>query len=240
MPQSLLTSAYDVNYIATTGGTLSIPINDTSTLYQVYGTLTLTSSLTINADTSAYPPSNGMTYTFEYTASVILGVNTFTIFGYSLAASQALVPGKITAVWDAIHSVWQTTYEPSFTTKGVGGHGLYETINTIVSFDSLDGGKAIIFLPYQCVLIAAGFSVIETIAGTDDGLISFVDNQTESTLCQLTVPMGSTIPTVGIITDINVTYTPSVLLGTHSHIFVTPYKVTPGGKCAVTLTVQRT
>jgi len=154
MPQIVSTVNYNVNTIAGSGGTLSIPVQDPNIQYLIYGTLVPTSSLTINADTTTQVPVNGMTYEIEYNANVSLtsGIN-FTIFGYSLTPEQALTYGRIISIYDNIAATWHTQYFPDFT-RGTN----------FISGDQLESGITIIPAPASI----PGTALEATVAG--DGL----------------------------------------------------------------------
>ena len=332
MPQIITTSTYDVNYIATTGGTLSILIQDISSQYQIYGTLTPSGNLLINADTSVVSPSNGTTYTFEYTANVTLtGSNTFTIFGYSLTPAQALTYGKIISTWDSINSVWHTQYFPDFsrgtgfilpsqisgTTAGNGltstagvlsvnvdnttiqitgnalkvkddsitnaklaigatnsakavnnsgavtdiaiptgtmlgntGSGIaaiplssavsgtYDSISAYVSFEAGEQFYSYVYLPYDCTIIAAFYTVTKTLSGTDAGVINISDYNNTTVFNSISIPAS----TVGGTTNTYI-WSPAhtFFVGTlnTSVIGFQGAKTTVGGKAQITLLIQR-
>lgn len=244
MPSIVASRSYNIADIVTSGGTLSIPTSDTSSQYLIYGTATLAGSILINANTSSLSPIDGMQYEFEYNAAITLGSNTLTIFGYSFTAAQALTSGRVVAMWDSIAGVWHTQYYPDFTrtTQFVQTSQLnpfYETLTTVVSFDSSDSGKAFIFLPYKCTVLSVAYSVLEAIAGTDDALLTITDNQVGANIAVITVPQSTAIGVSNITTSIGYNYAPTVLAGLNSHIFVVPFKTTPGGKIAVSILVQR-
>lgn len=141
MPQVVSTVNYNVNTIATSGGTLSIPVQDPNRQYLIYGTIVPSSSLTINADTSSQVPVNGMTYEIEYNANVslTLGIN-FTIFGYSLTPEQAMTYGRIITIYDSIATTWHTQYFPDFSrgTNFISGDQLESNITLTFANGSID------------------------------------------------------------------------------------------------------
>ena len=246
MPQVVTTVNHDVNDIASSGGTLSISTRDMAPQYLIYGTLTPSSNLTINADTSSLAPVNGMTYIFEYAANVtLIGSNTLTIFGLSLTPAQALTYGKIVSTWDSINSVWHTQYFPDFTrsTNFIEASQLststcYETINTIVSFEAGETTSFAIFLPYKCVIINTMISIIKTIAETDNAILVLKDYQNSNkTIDSYTIPMNTGSGTGINHNAINYSFVPQT--GNTSYFLVEPSKVTPGGKLILALVVQK-
>ena len=226
MPQVVTTVNHDVNDIASSGGTLSISTRDMAPQYLIYGTLTPSSNLTINADTSSLAPVNGMTYIFEYAANVtLIGSNTLTIFGLSLTPAQALTYGKIVSTWDSINSVWHTQYFPDFT----------RSTNFIEAGETTSFA---IFLPYKCVIINTMISIIKTIAETDNAILVLKDYQNSNkTIDSYTIPMNTGSGTGINHNAINYSFVPQT--GNTSYFLVEPSKVTPGGKLILALVVQK-
>ena len=72
--------------------------------------VSLSSPLTI-AYTGAGTPPTGMVGMFFFPGGVTLGANTFTIFGYSLTATEALKSSVIAVVWDG--AAYQVSVLPS-------------------------------------------------------------------------------------------------------------------------------
>lgn len=139
MPYTRLTTTKNINDVISASGTWSISTGDTSQIYVLIGTATLTSSVTINADTSAGAPIDGMTYVIEYRSSITLGGNHITIFGLSLTTQQALTPGKITTTW--ANSQWNSEYLPDFTqtTAFIQGTQLTNPISITLANQSVPG-----------------------------------------------------------------------------------------------------
>lgn len=154
------------------GSTYNIPLgnptvdqNELIDFFTISGTPTLTSSLTI---TSSGTPAGKVKYTFLSRASVVLGSNTLTIFGYSISAVQALSGFQLVAFWDG--TAWGTTFSqveipstgvpnsrlavmPQYTVKMNSGGGAY-----IPQDVGLDEFSALINTQYDHIYFIANFN----------------------------------------------------------------------------------
>lgn len=96
---------------ASAASTLNLDENDLLKYYvMTTAGVSLSSPLTI-AYTGAGTPPTGMVGMFFFPGGVTLGANTFTIFGYSLTATEALKSSVIAVVWNG--TAYQVSVLPS-------------------------------------------------------------------------------------------------------------------------------
>ena len=115
--------------------------------------------------------------------------------------------------------------------------GIYETINTFASFDSGKQGGIAVYIPYSCKIINILTQTIETLSGTDNATLTFIDSCASTTIGTLTIPMGSVQNNFNSLTNINYVYIP--ICGTVSTIGIAPQKTTVGGYVSISIVVQR-
>ena len=91
------------------GGTISLDVADDTTVYEIEGTATLGSSYIIQHSGT---PEKGDTYVFRYKANITIGVNTLTIFGYTITDVYALKDFQLTARYNG--AGWDIIFVPDF------------------------------------------------------------------------------------------------------------------------------
>ena len=118
--------------------------------------------------------------------------------------------------------------------------GLYETINTTVSFDSGEQAGYVMFLPYNCKILWLSWGVIKAIAGTDDAFVNIVDLNASVIIYTIDIPASSGI-TYGSSHNFSTPYTYNVQPLLNNRLLgFSPSKTTPGGRAFISMIVQRT
>ena len=106
MPTQLRTYSYA---LTAGGGTLSLPADSSYELYRLTGTATLSGNWTIQASGT---PISGQVYNILYTANLVLGSNTLTIFGTSITSDLATQKLNINCYYNG--SAWEVKVNPDF------------------------------------------------------------------------------------------------------------------------------
>ena len=118
--------------------------------------------------------------------------------------------------------------------------GTYETINTVVSFESGEQGTSYIYLPYSCTIVAMSGSVVKALSGTDNGTVALYDSVTRTLVDTMTIPLSSTLFTLIEDNAINYNFATFGGIGApFSKIYLAPTKTTAGGKIAISILVRR-
>lgn len=115
--------------------------------------------------------------------------------------------------------------------------GTYEVINLIGNFTYGGLNPNVTFLPYECTIVNVLITVIESLSGTDDGLLEVIDGQTAATITSITVPASTSAGTTRHSYNIGYAYTP---IDSTSILNFRTSKPTVGGKMLITMVVQRT
>ena len=234
--------------ITSVGGTVNLDVNSLITLYIIDGAATLSSNSTIQ---SIGTPILGTTFRFNYIANIDLNGYTITIFGETMPSTLADKSHNISATWNG--SSWDVTFQasmdenasiPKEAVEGYSFSNKEELVTFPVSFESGEQGKSIVYFPYDQGFDIHGvwFSVIKNIEATDDGYITFYEDNgvvvmTNTYGTPIDIPAGST--TAFALGPASVDFTSNVSHPSSAYIVVETSKVTPGGKVLLTFLIRK-
>ena len=215
------------------------------------GTAALDSNLYINANTIYNITTNVVGYasngirvamgTHTQPLAIVISNNIMgNISGPGYLALNSTNISSAIMIQDASANAGVSILHNSMNMYGSVLSGTYETINTVVSFESGEQGTSYIYLPYSCTIVAMSGSVVKALSGTDNGTVALYDSVTRTLVDTMTIPLSSTLFT--LIEDNAINYNFATFGGISapfSKIYLAPTKTTAGGKIAISILVRR-
>lgn len=210
------------------GGTITLVAGRDKRNQTLVGSPTLAASYVIQGTGVA----DGDEFFIKYSAAAVIGGNTITIFGVTLSDLQSL-NGNLTvhAQYDLANAAWIVQM---YQNPNVSLAGELEIVVVPVSFEAGEQIIQNVVFPYPAKVIKAWSCVTTDIAGTDNGTIAVL---------VAGVPVGSS-PITMLSGSPAGTHVSLVLTAPNSFIAnqglqLTTAKTTAGGRCNVTLFIQR-